>query len=185
MASNRKKSEYRIKIPEGIVVEIYEDMISAKKNGNESVRKFKIENLKLEKQNDELVIYIEKTTKKEKKLAGTIKAHIKNMFAGLEEPYVYKLQVCFVHFPISVSISSDKKFLAIKNFLGESRERKAKILPGADVKIEKDIIEVSSYDKEIAGQTAANIETATRIKAKDKRVFQDGIYIIKKANEEI
>jgi len=33
---------------------------------------------------------------------------------------------------------------------------------------------------EDAGQTAANIERATKIKGFDPRVFQDGIYIIEK-----
>jgi len=48
------------------------------------------------------------------------------------------------------------------------------------VTINKDIVKVSSIDKEKAGQTAANIELATRIKGYDPRVFQDGIYIVKK-----
>jgi large subunit ribosomal protein L6 len=71
-----------------------------------------------------------------------------------------------VHFPIAVS--KEGKNILIKNFLGENKLRKAKILDNADVKIEKDIIKIESFNKEAAGQTAANIEKATAEKRKHK-----------------
>ena len=73
----------------------------------------------------------------------------------------------------------------IKNFLGEKVDRVAELLPGTEVEINKNEILIKSVDKELAGQTAANFETATKIKGRDKRIFQDGVYIIKKAGKEI
>jgi len=39
---------------------------------------------------------------------------------------------------------------------------------------------VRSGNKYAAGQTAANLEQATRVRKKDRRVFQDGIFIVEK-----
>lgn len=121
--------------------------------------------------------------KNHKKIIKTTEAHIKNMILGVTEGYEYRLQICSVHFPITAS--ADKEKLSIKNFLGETKERKAKILPNVQLKVEGDIIKITSADKEAAGQTAANIETATKIKNRDRTRFQDGIWIIQKANKEI
>ena len=73
----------------------------------------------------------------------------------------------------------------IKNFLGEKTPRKIKLKNEVDVKVDKDVITINSIGKELAGQTAANFETATRIRNRDKRVFQDGIFIINKNGREI
>ena len=125
-----------------------------------------------------IIIRCEKPSKKAKKLINTTAAHIRNMISGLQKKYVYKMQIASVHFPITVNVSG-KEFI-IKNFLGETKDRKAKILEGVDVKVEGDMIKIESIDKEKAGQTAANIETCTKIKARDRRIFQDGIYITEK-----
>ncbi|MEC7431143.1 MAG: 50S ribosomal protein L6, partial [Candidatus Thermoplasmatota archaeon] len=44
-------------------------------------------------------------------------------------------------------------------------------------------VTVSGSDREKVGQTAANIERACKIKKRDRRVFQDGIYIVSKGEE--
>lgn len=123
-----------------------------------------------------IILSEQNATKNSKKIIMTSLAHIKNMVKGVLEGYTYTLQICFVHFPMTVKV--EKGELLIKNFLGESRDRKAKILPDVDVKVQAELIKVSSVDKEAAGQTAANIERATRITKRDRRIFQDGIWII-------
>jgi large subunit ribosomal protein L6 len=105
------------------------------------------------------------------------------MIKGVQEKFEYQLKICFSHFPINVEIK-DKEAI-IKNFLGEKIPRKTKILEDVEVEIDKDIIKVRSVSKELAGQVAANFEIATKIRKKDRRVFQDGIFIINKAGKEI
>ena len=105
-------------------------------------------------------------------------AHIRNLFKGLNEQFVYEMAICNVHFPMTVKVEGNK--LAITNFLGEKVPRSANILPGVEVKIEGSKIKISSADVEKAGQTAANIEKASRVTNKDRRIFQDGIFITHK-----
>ena len=173
----------KIEIPEEVGVNIDENILNVKGKEGELKRTFGINNLIFEKKNNEIIIGSKNATKKEKKLMNTIVAHIKNMIKGVQQKFEYKLKVCFSHFPITVEINENEA--VIKNFLGERIPRKLKILENVDVKVDREIITVSSIDKELAGQTAANFETATRIRNKDKRIFQDGIFITNKSGKEI
>ena len=173
----KKEIKEIIEIPEGIEAEIKDKVVTIKKGEDILTRKF-LNEFKIEKQDKKLILHCPNATKKDKKLIKTAYAHISNMLKGLQNKFVYELKVCFVHFPITVELKGNE--IIVKNFLGERIPRKAKILPGVEVTIDKDTIKVSSYDKEKAGQTAANIETATKIRYRDRTVFQDGIFIIKK-----
>jgi len=173
----KTKIEEIIEIPEGIQVEIEKNILQIKKENLEVNMKIH-GNFITRKEGNKIILINEKATKKQKKEIKTNSAKIKNIIRGLQEKYIYKLQICHVHFPVSVSIKDNE--LIIKNFLGEKKERRAKILDGVNVKIEKDIIIVESHDKEKAGQVAANIEAATKIRNRDRRIFQDGIFIIEK-----
>ena len=171
----RKKILDTIQLTEGMTAEVTNGILKLSKGG-ESVEKKVI--YPLEIKDSKITLKHERPTKKQKKLIKTMRAHINNMVGGIENKYVYKLQICAVHFPITVSVKGDE--VVVKNFLGEVKERKTNILPGVKVKVEKEFITVESSDKDKAGQTAANIESSTRICNKDRRVFQDGIYIIEK-----
>jgi large subunit ribosomal protein L6 len=68
----------------------------------------------------------------------------------------------------------------IENFIGERYARRADIVGDVKVTVKQDEVIVSGIDKEAVGQTAANIEQATKISRKDPRKFLDGIYVAEK-----
>ena len=179
----KKEIFQNIEIPEGVEVSVEGTTLKVKGPAGENERAFKINSLEFEKKDDKISIGNKKATKRKKKMIKTIASHIRNMIKGVQEKFEYKLKICFNHFPINVEIKEEEAL--IKNFLGEKIARKSKILKGVEVKIDKDIITVSSVDKEATGQVAANFESATRIKGRDRRIFQDGIFIINKAGREM
>jgi len=173
-----------IEIPEGIEVNISETReLIIKGPKGENKRKFNLAKITLEKKDNKIIIGSKKASKNEKRIINTFTAHIKNMIKGVQEKFEYKLKICFSHFPITVDIKENEAI--IKNFLGEKIPRILKLPEGIEVKIDKDIITVISQNKELAGQGAANFEKATKVRMKDRRVFQDGIFIINKPVREI
>jgi large subunit ribosomal protein L6 len=114
------------------------------------------------------------TAKGESRIATTVEAHVKNMCEGVISGYTRKLKILFSHFPIAVEVKG--KEILIKNFIGEKQPRRAKIM--GQTKVEAKGQEVALYgpSKEEVGQTFANIKSATKIRDRDSRVFQDGFY---------
>jgi len=127
----KKDIKETIEIPEGINVEIVENKITMKKDSNELIRT--IPEVEIKKQDNKIEISKKASTKNDKKLIKTFMAHIQNMIKGLEEKFIYKLQICSVHFPMNVEKQGNE--IIIKNFLGETKERKAKLLDNVDVKV--------------------------------------------------
>ena len=179
----KKEIIQEIEIPEGVEANIEGTKLIVKGEKGENEREFKIGKLNFEKKNNLIIISDKKATKKEKKIINTIASHIKNMFKGVKEGFEYQLKICSSHFPITVDIQENEAI--VKNFLGEKIPRKIKIPEGVEVNIQKDLITITSNNKESAGQAAANFERSTKIRNKDRRVFQDGIFITNKAGREM
>ena len=168
-----------IELNDGINGEIVNGEIIFKKE-NISVKRKLIPLIDVKIEGNKIIMSSKKSTKRERKVFGSMRAHFKNIIEGLKKPFVYKLQSGSVHFPMTLKIEKDKNELHIKNFLGEKKDRIIKLHPDVEIKIDKDIIELKSADIEKAGMVAANIEKGTKIRNRDRRVFQDGIYIIDK-----
>ncbi len=179
-----KEIKRTIEIPAGFEVEVRNGEVLIKNKGKQSVKKIPFSNkLEVKNLNNVVEINCKKPTRRENALAGTMEAHIRNTIRGLGEDYVYKMEICNVHFPMTVKI--DGRRLVVKNFLGEKLDRVAKLLEGVEISLKGNIIELKSADKDSVGQTAANIETATKVGNRDRRVFQDGIYITEKGGKVI
>ncbi len=179
----KKKTIAEIEVPDNISVEIDNAILKVKGKKGEATRNFFDPLIEIKKQDKKILIVAKKKSKKMEKRVNTFKAHIRNMFIGVENGYTYILKICSSHFPMNVSISKDE--LIVKNFFGERKPRVLKIKEGVNVKLDGDQIIVESVDKEKAGNFAASIEALTRRPGYDTRIFQDGIYIISKAGKEL
>lgn len=182
-SKNQKSLNEEIEISDGIDATLEKNEIIMKKNGKEVRRKLSpLIDGKIE--GNKVILSTKKSTKMERKNFGSAKAHVKNMIEGLNKGFKYKLQIASVHFPITTEVNKTNNEFIVKNFLGEKKGRIIRIIPGVEVKVDKNIIEVESEDIEKAGQVAANIEKGTKIRFRDRRVFQDGIFIISKPRKE-
>jgi len=174
----RRKITQKLEIPEGITCEYNNGILKCKKDSQELSKEINIPQVKVAIAGNTITLECEKGNQKTYKIIMAFIAHLKNLFSGLEEKFVYKLEAANVHFPMTTKIEGDK--VVINNFLGEKVPRYAKILPGSEVEIKGQQITVTSASKESAGQTAANLEKATKVKGRDRRIYQDGIFISEK-----
>jgi large subunit ribosomal protein L6 len=114
-------------------------------------------------------------------LVNTIINIIQNLIKGVQENYTYVCKVCYSHFPCSVEAKPNRNELHVVNFLGERAPRVTKYdAENIKVEVKGDDVYLTGPDKEALGQAAANLKRVTRIRKKDPRIFQDGVYLFKK-----
>lgn len=164
-----------IQVPEGVTVSLEGQKITVKGDKGTLTRDFSHFAVSLNADANTVRVWAEWPRKKEAALVGTINSHIQNMITGVQKGFTYKIKIVFSHFPISAKVQD--KTVLIENFTGERRARRAKIIGDVKVKVEAEDILVQGLNLEDVSQTAANIETATRVRRKDPRVFLDGLYV--------
>ena len=171
--------EHIIELPEGVSASM--DGIKLKVTGPNGAleREYHSSNLRLILESDKAIVQVDLPRRKDKALAGTWNAHISNMVKGVTSGFKYNLKALYSHFPMTLKVEGNE--LVVNNYFGERVPRRAKILQGVEVKVQNKVeIVVSGTDKELVGQTAANIERCATVKNRDRRVFQDGIYLLSK-----
>lgn len=171
-----------VEIPNGVTVDLAPDnTITVKGKNGETKRMFHAIGVSVSKEENKVYFRAKKATKKEKRIMGTFQAHVRNMVRGVTEGHLYRMKICSGHFPMTVTVKG--KELSVKNFLGEKVPRTTTLLDGVDIKIEGSDITIESPDIEKAGIVSSRIELLTFISKRDRRVFQDGIFMTEKASD--
>ncbi len=165
-----------VELPKGFTASLEKNKLIIKGNGKEVAKQLSLKKAAVEIQVEALKVYQLDKRKKSRAEAGSVVSHIKNMVKGLEKGFTYKLEVVYSHFPLNIAVKNG--FVEINNLGGAKHPKKAAIVGNTKVEVKGKEIIVSGNDKESVGQTAANLEIVTRIKGKDKRIFQDGLYIV-------
>ena len=170
-----------IAIPDGVQLRLEGDSVIVTGKGHTLRRKLSHPRVRIAVDGKLAKVSSEFPRRREGALLGTFAAHLQNMIVGVTEGFTYEMKIVYSHFPVKASVKGPE--FIIENFLGEKFPRRTKILGETKVEIQGDQIVLTGPDIEALSQTAANIEQATRIKGFDPRIFQDGIYITKKAGE--
>jgi len=171
-------TERRVRIPRGVKVDIEGPVVKVKGPKGQLERNFRFPQIAMTLDGDDVVILTEADRKRTAAMVGTIQAHVANMCKGVSEGFEYRMKVVYSHFPIQLKLTGNR--LEINNFLGEKKPRFAMIREGVTAKVGNDEIVLTGIDRETLGITSANIEHATRIRDRDPRIFQDGIYRIQR-----
>lgn len=158
-----------VKIPEGVNVKIEGNKVSIEGPKGKLERTFREYDIKIESKDNEVSVVAP-----ELRVSNTIKAHISNMIIGVTEGYTRKMQAIYSHFPMTMEVKG--QMVMIKNFQGEKKPRRANVVGSTKVQVKGQDLTITGIDKEDVGQTISNLVSATKIKNRDSRIFQDGIY---------
>ena len=176
---------HNIELPEGVSANIDGDDVTLSKNGSSISRTFRNSRISVISVDGKIQVFCDLPRRKHKALAGTWAAHLKNMVRGIDSGFEYRLKAVYSHFPMTLKV--DGNIMTITNLFGEKVPRSANLpwTPSeVQVRVENKVdVIVTGADREKVGQTAANIERACKIRKRDRRVFQDGIYIVSKDGE--
>lgn len=170
-----------IELPDGVSVDYRSNVLTVKGKNVTLQRIFKHPRLLLELDGKLIKLSCKLPNRRENALFGTWRAHVNNMVRGVTKGFTRRMKIVYSHFPIKVSVRDDT--FIIENFLGERHPRFAKIVGDTKVQVSGDQVILTGSNVEDVGQSAANIEQATKIRGYDPRVFQDGIYLVSKESE--
>ena len=165
-------------MPEGVTASLTGRTLVIKGKLGESRKHFDKINVNIAVQGKNVTFSPFSAKKKDNVIINTVASVVNNMVTGVTKGFTYKLKVVYAHFPITVKTKADQ--VLVENFVGERSPRVSRIVGDCKVTVEGDDVIVKGVSLEDVGQTAANLELATKIRRKDQRVFLDGLYIYHK-----
>lgn len=182
-------STRNVDVPEGVEVKVAARVVSVTGRLGSLSREFKhmAVDMEIKEEDGQKFLKVDIWFGNRESVAAlrTVTSHIENMITGVTVGFKYIMRSVYAHFPINVSSvkDGDNDVVEIRNFLGEKRVRRVKLLDGVKyVKTEsvKDCIEVSGIDITKVSLSCALISQSCNVRKKDLRKFLDGIYVSKK-----
>lgn len=126
----------------------------------------------------EVVVSPVGNTRLARALWGTYAAHVRNMIAGVNTPFVKKLQI------EGIGYKAELQGKNLKMALGFSHPVVVPLPEGVTVAVEKSIITISSANKELVGQFAASVRALKKPEPyKGKGIRYEGEVVREKAGK--
>lgn len=137
-------------IPSGIDAVIDGNTVKIKGPKGELSRSFPV-GVSITKEDGKLLVMPQNESKMARALWGTVRMHLANMVQGVSQGFEYKLQIEGIGYRAAV----EGKDLVLN--MGFTHPVKIVAEPGITFKVEKNIIIVSGFDKELVSKVAAQI----------------------------
>ena len=168
----------QIDIPQGVKVDIKgtEVNVSGPLGSNKRMRNDRMLTVTADGKNIKIdsVKTFKKLLKKTSNCENSFAKELKNDMAGVTKHYEKKMKIVFAHFPISIEIKNNE--VRINNMIGERSARISNIVGSTKVEVKGQDLRVYGASLDDVSQTSANLRKAVKIRKKDERTFQDGIY---------
>ncbi|MDE1833514.1 MAG: 50S ribosomal protein L6 [Candidatus Micrarchaeota archaeon] len=166
-----------IDVPKDVNIDISGTTITVKGPLGANNREINDTLLTVEKKDGKLVIDSIKGGKLSKKavIAEVSFAKVlRNDMQGVTKFFEINMRIVFAHFPINIEVKGTS--LHINNMIGERVPRIASIVGSTKIETKGQAVRLYGTSLDDVSQTAANIRKTCRIRFKDSRVFQDGLY---------
>ncbi len=170
------KEKASVEFPEGVDVKLEGANLTIDGPKGSIIRKYIYNYVRIQLDGRTVKIQASKENRKTLAIVSTWESLIRKSIEGVTHGYTYEMKIDYSHYPMRVMVRGNE--VVIENFLGERSSRRAKIVGNSKVTVKGDRVIIEGVDKQQLGDTAANIERATKIKGFDPRVFQDGVFII-------
>jgi len=140
-----------IVLPTGTEARISDGVIAVKGKEGELRRSFPDSVVAVVLADDHITVSPKNDTQEAHAMWGTVASHVRNMVAGVNEPFVKKLVVEGVGYKVALNNNE------IELQVGFSHKVTIPVPEGLTVEVEKNEIIIKGIDKEAVGQFAANV----------------------------
>ncbi len=168
------KSITEIQIPDDVKVNLNGSMLQVQGPLGNVYKNFKKIPVLIEINDNKIILKKTGERKKYQAILNTSKSIIQTLCTGVVDGFTIKMKIVYSHFPITVKVEG--KNVLIENFQGERAPRISMIRGETKVVVKGDDVIITGPVLTDVSQTAANIQSKSKVKNKDHRVFLDGIY---------
>ena len=166
-----------IAIPAGTTVTVTPEFITVKGKSATLVRPMH-STVAVKVEGSEVTVTPVSNTRLARALWGTYAAHVRNMVHGVNTPFAKKLQI------EGIGYKAELQGKNLKMMLGFSHPVLVPVPEGITVLVEKNIITISSANKEVVGQFAASVRALKKPEPyKGKGIRYEGEVVREKAGK--
>jgi large subunit ribosomal protein L6 len=167
-----------VTVPEGVSVSLEAGVLAVKGPKGELAREMKHPSVTAKVKGSTIEFESSGERRKANAIVGTWAAHARNMITGVTAGWEGRLKAVYSHFPMKLAVEGSK--VVVNNFMGERMAREVEAHGDVKIDVKKDEIIVTGINRDDVGQTCGKIENKVKVTGRDRRVFQDGIYILGK-----